>query len=255
MTSPPWDPAHVEAIAAIREAWPDHDVVLVGAMALAHRLPVRHRDSFDLDLAVTLDLDALLDAASVLPGWSATASEHRLRSPAGLLVDIVPASAPLIAQGYIDWPSGNRMSLVGFDLAFAHHERVHVAPSVSIAVPTAPVLAFLKMRAWLDRPAERPKDLADIAYLLEHYSDETDDRRFEPPLTDLGLEYEEQSAALLGLDLRAITTSAHRAHVDEFLQRIQPAALASLGPRRWQREEEWARRMIDAFVAGLGLRG
>lgn len=139
MTSPPWDQAHVEAIAAIREAWPDHDVVLVGAMALAHRLPVRHRESLDLDLAVTLDLDALLDAASVLPGWSATAIAHRLRSPAGLLVDIVPASATLIARGSIEWPSGNRMSLVGFDRALAHHERVQVAPSVEVAVPTAPV--------------------------------------------------------------------------------------------------------------------
>ncbi|MCA9619915.1 MAG: hypothetical protein KC731_12910 [Myxococcales bacterium] len=46
----------------------------------------------------------------------------------------------------------------------------------TMLVPTAPVIAFLKMRAWLDRPAVRTKDLGDLAHLLAGHVGDDDDR-------------------------------------------------------------------------------
>jgi len=52
-------------------------------------------------------------------GWTRDKKmEHRFYSPDGVTADILPAGNSLLAQGHIQWPSGHRMSLAGFGLAF-----------------------------------------------------------------------------------------------------------------------------------------
>ena len=60
------------------------------------------------------------------------------------------------------------MSLVGMDLAFKYAAR-HAGGAL-VAPP--PVVALLKMVAFADRPAERERDLVDIAHLLDAYVNE-----------------------------------------------------------------------------------
>ena len=121
-----------------------------------------HRKTDDLDLVVAVPLEDFPGPMKSLPGWrSHPKKEHCFFSPDGQQVDLVPAGAALVAQGYVEWPSGARMSLAGFDLAFAHATR-ELAGSTAVLVPPAPVIALLKMRAWLDRPHIREKDLADM---------------------------------------------------------------------------------------------
>lgn len=45
--------------------------------------------------------------------------EHRCRSPHGALLDLLPAGKALREQKHVTWPSGFKMSLVGFDHVFS----------------------------------------------------------------------------------------------------------------------------------------
>ncbi|MBW2464374.1 MAG: hypothetical protein JRH11_22175, partial [Deltaproteobacteria bacterium] len=107
--------------------------------------------------------------------------------------------------------------MVGFDLAFTYTTEELVGTS-TLLVPTAPVLAFLKMRAWLDRPEMRKKDLADIAHLLCEYIGDDDERRWHDDVVALGLDFRDVSPYVLGRDLGRIMRDEHELHVREFLR-------------------------------------
>ncbi len=207
------------ALAAIEGAFPDSEVVLIGALALGHHIPMDHRTTDDLDLAVAIPIRIpMKDFPGPLVQWERHKKvEHRFFSEDGQMVDVLPAGHELIEQGFIEWPAGERMSLVGFDLAFAHHTREQ-AGNTTVLVPTAPVLAFLKMRAWLDRPEMRQKDLGDLAHLLVGYVGDDDDRRLEDEVFELGLDFEdispfpgERPGADHGLPAPAARTGVHTA--------------------------------------------
>lgn len=236
------------ALAAIRAAFPDSDVVLIGALALGHHIPMEHRTTDDLDLAVAMPMEGF---PGPLERWERHRKmQHRFFSDEGQMVDVLPAGRELIEQGFVEWPDGEQMSLVGLDLAFAHHTREE-AGDTTVLVPTAPVMAFLKMRAWLDRPEIRQKDLGDFAYLLVGYVGDDDDRRFEDEIFDLGLDFEDISPFLLGSDLRQIMSSQHRSHAMEFMHRVTPEKLAAHGPSSW-RDADDAERALAQFRNGLG---
>ena len=210
-----------------------------------------HRKTDDLDLVVAVPLEDFPGPMKSLPGWrSHPKKEHCFFSPDGQQVDLVPAGAALVAQGYVEWPSGARMSLAGFDLAFAHATR-ELAGSTAVLVPPAPVIALLKMRAWLDRPHIREKDLADIAHLLVLYVSDDDVRHFEEEyVVDLGLEFEAVSPFLLGHDLGRIMADEHAVHVEEFVRKVSPEKLAAFGPPSLSSADH-AERAIDVFRRGL----
>jgi len=89
-------------------------------------------------------------------------------APHDVRIDIVPASAELVAAGELVWPGTDfRMSLVGFQLAFEQGDFAEVAAGVSVLVASLPAIIVLKMAAYLDRPAAREKDLEDLAVILE----------------------------------------------------------------------------------------
>ena len=45
------------------------------------------------------------------------------------------------------------------------------ASTAKLRVASAPAIAVLKMTAWLDRPADRERDFADLAHLFDEYLD------------------------------------------------------------------------------------
>lgn len=238
------------ALDAIRGAFPDADIVLIGALALGRHVEMSHRSTDDLDLAIAVPMESFAGPIVSLDGWTQHAKmEHRFFSADGQMVDVLPASRALVERGYIEWSSGERMSLVGFDLAFAHHTSEQ-AGDTAVLVPSAPVLAFLKMRAWLDRPEMRRKDLADLAHLLVCYVGDDADRRFEGEVLELGMEFEDVSPFLLGRDLAQLMSAVHRPHVLEFLDRATPEQLTAHGPPSWHSTEH-AERALSCFREGL----
>lgn len=239
-----------QALAAVRAAWPDSEMVLIGALALGQHISLAYRDTNDVDLAVAVPIEDFPGPMTSMKGWTRdTKLEHRFFSPLGQMVDILPADEALLTKGHLDWPSGHRMSLIGFDLAFAHSTKVH-AGKTEVLVPSAPVLALLKMRAWLDRPTERLKDLQDIAQLLCEYIGDDDDRRFEDDLFDLELEFQDVSPFALGRDLGRIVKNDHVPHVKEFLAKATPEKIAAYGPACWHSADN-AEQALHMFGRGF----
>jgi predicted nucleotidyltransferase len=82
------------------------------------------RVSDDMDLAVAVELDEFPGALASNSEWRPDPKvEHRFYFRDALPMDVLPAHGAALAQGFIDWPSGARMSLVGFDLAFPISKR------------------------------------------------------------------------------------------------------------------------------------
>lgn len=169
-------------MSAVQAMWPDAEVVLIGALAVGHHIPMDYRDTSDVDLALSISMDEfpgpMVGAEAKRAGWSEHKKmEHRFFSPDDEPIDLLPAGPDALKAGFVEWPKGFRMSVVGFDLAFGHNETVE-AGEVLVRVPSAPVLAFLKMRSWLDRPQKRSKDLEDLTRLMTGYVDDDADRRW-----------------------------------------------------------------------------
>lgn len=245
----PLTESQLETLADIRAAWPEARIVLVGALALGHHIPLEHRHTDDMDLAVAVSLADYPGPLVEMPGWRRHPhQEQKYFSPSGDEIDVLPAGPELIERGHVLWPSGFRMSLVGFDLAFEHASELPLEID-GILVPDAPVLAFLKMRAWLDRP-QRQKDLEDLAHRFVEYVGMDDDRRFADDVLALGLDFESVSPFLLGQDLGRIIESTHRAQVEAFLERAGPEQLAAHGPRSWFSLAD-VERDLQAFRDGI----
>jgi len=145
------------------------------------------------------------------------------------------------------------MSLVGMDLAFKH--AVEHPPGTLVAPP--PIVSILKMVAFGDRPAQRERDLVDLAHLLDAYVNELDDRRWDD--APVGMEFELTPAYLLGHDIaQVLVLDQHREAVHRFLGSVEaPSSLAhqsmlSSGPTRWKTEENALERRIQAFNLGIG---
>ena len=196
-----------------------------------------------------------------LKGWKRNPKkEHEWLSPAEVKVDILPAGPTLLEAGEIVWPgTGIRMSLTGMRLALATARRLDVEVGLSIGIAPVPVIAILKMISYLDRPAERERDLHDLVHILEKHVPAEDTRRFEPEVLDAGVRYEHASAYLLGRDLRELVNDKERRAVDEFLARGldegHPSAMlgrmARLGPASWGEDPDEVVARIDAFKQGF----
>src|SRR5690606_1736289 len=143
-------------------------VVVIGAAALSHHIELP-RKTADVDLAVVAELAHIASLVAPL-GWTRDPRiEIRWHGPDGIRADILPATSELIASGEIPMDRGDRaMSVVGFDLAIEHGVPIELTPTgETIHVASLAAIVVLKMVAWLDRPAERTKDLGDLALVLE----------------------------------------------------------------------------------------
>lgn len=246
------------AFAAIRAVWPHERIVLIGAGAL--RLQKRlSRFTADLDIAVAVDLPDY--AAESLRG---AGFRHDPRQPQrwthdnGVEIDVVPAGHELRARGYVQWPNDHRMSLEGFEALFAS-ALPYAEPELRIEIASVPLIVLLKMVAWLDRPAERTRDLQDLAYLFTDYLDEADDADFERILAAVHeghVEHQTAQAFLLGQDVARCEGAAQIAR--SFVQALSTgyrwmlASMQRTGPAALCRDEAFEAAW-QSFLRGLGL--
>ena len=249
-----------ETLCQLATLWEGTPFCLIGATALACQMDF-HRQTNDLDISVAVSLEDLSNQFRAAGGWTRHPSkEHEWRSPTGIRVDVLPATEELLAAGVVEWPeSGTRMSLIGFRLAFEKAVPLEVDAGVFVPVPPAAVIALLKMVAYLDRPHERERDLEDLAFLLEEYTSEDDERRYSPDVIRAGFRFETASAFLLGCDLGDLVWSREREYVEQFILRVRDendqsvtqGRMARLGPPSWHRDPDELLARIDAFRAGL----
>ena len=225
-------PAQRDALRSLSAIWPDRRIYVVGAAALVlgHRLPPG-RTTLDLDLALEVELAELRPALEATPHWSADPKlEHRWLHVGSAVVDLLPIGGSALEDGVLVWPeTGARMSLEGFRLLSAHAVRV---VEFDVEAAAAPLIALLKMVAWLDRPQERKKDLEDLGFLLDHYLDPLDERMFTGEAADLGFFDERANTYLLGLDMGRMVGGPGA--VDRFLRRVREDTGAQVAmAQRW----------------------
>jgi predicted nucleotidyltransferase len=260
----PFTPAQVNVLRSLVRLWTPERFVVIGASALACFMDMRWRMTQDLDLSLAAPLHGYAAGLESLPGWSPDRlMEHHWHAPGDVRVDIVPADADLLRKGELVWPkSGQRMSLVGFRLAFNQSVPLPAAPDLSVRVAPTPVVLLLKMVAYLDRPGERERDLEDIGYILEEFVGGAPPDRFSDEVLERGLAYEEVSPFLLGRKVSAIINHAEREVVVRFLGAIEDennptgaqALMVRLGPPAWRRDPAELLRRLDALKRGFAER-
>jgi predicted nucleotidyltransferase len=145
--------------------------------------------------------------------------------------------------------------------AIGRARSVRVADDLEIPVATVSTIALLKMVSYLDRPHDRDRDLGDLAYVLEHYAEAGDDRRFSSDVLEAGVTYEQTGAFLLGRDLRVFVDAPEREAVERFMSRARGegdagrtlAVLLQQAPPGWRRAPAEVERRLSAL--SLGIRG
>jgi predicted nucleotidyltransferase len=258
----PFSGPQLVALRQLRGAWRPEQFIVIGAAALGCFLEMRWRRTADLDLTVAVTLAEVSAVLGALPGWVRDPRvEHRWRVPGEAAIDVIPAGPELLRQGEILWPkSGQRMELVGFRLPFAHGVPIEVEPGSVVRVAPLPVLFVLKAIAALDRVAERERDLADLAHILEGFEPADPEERFSPAVFEAKLTYEEVGPFLLGREISVIVNEAERERVEAWMRAaateegpggLQPRLLA-MGPAAWRRSPHDLLRSLDAFGRGLG---
>jgi predicted nucleotidyltransferase len=252
-------PDQREAFRALREVWPEPRIVLIGAGALRmhRRLP---RFTADLDVAVAIEAPPYPEPLSTHPAWTRDPRQHqRWRHVSGVELDVLPAGPQLRAHGHVTWPGGHRMSLEGFDALFAAPLAL-VDAELRVEVASVALIVLLKMVAFLDRPAERARDLDDLGYLLVSYLDESVDDDFDRLLGAIGeghVEPHTAQAFLLGKDVAQFPEAATIA--PRFLGLLSAShlwmlsAMRARGPAALSREEAFE-RIWASFVMGLAER-
>jgi predicted nucleotidyltransferase len=146
------------------------------------------------------------------------------------------------------------MSVVGFEHVFAEAVEKELTPNMVMKVAPLPVLALLKIVAYLDDPHGRSKDLEDLGRLMEQYELEGE-RRFSDEVFEAGADFESAGAFLLGLDVGRLCTESEANLVGHLTAVLQDEEQ----PAQWM----WARRHVgepaveegkkrtDAFAAGF----
>jgi predicted nucleotidyltransferase len=182
---------------------------------------------------------------------------YRFTYSAKLRVDLLPSSKRYLDEGSITFAqTGQVMNLTGFDLALQHHVEIALPGGNTVSVATAPVIVVLKMAAFLDRPWDRERDLQDLAAVLLQYLEPTDDRRWEAPL-NAGIEFSEQSAFALGIDIAGVAGFSHRELIGRFLAAVAAdtphrARLVRVSGALLHEREEMVDRWLRAFEKGIG---
>lgn len=115
-----------------------------------------------------------LKALLVERGFALGAAAHRLISPAGTPVDIVPFGGMQDKAAQIHWPPREDvvMSVLGFQEACDHARwvKIQASPAVVVPVATPEGMVLLKLIAWMDRARHiRSKDAKDLLFLLKNY--------------------------------------------------------------------------------------
>jgi predicted nucleotidyltransferase len=197
------------------------DYLVVGAAArdlvLEHVYGAQSRRATeDIDFGLRLADWRLFDelrAALVENGYRETKSQHRMVSPNGIKLDVIPFGEIADADANIAWPPDGeiRMNVLGFKEAHDHSDLIRIQgnPEIRIRVATPIGMTLLKLIAWNDRSLDkRRKDALDLQHLLNSYYSipEAQDAIYaDPALGERhGWDVELMSADLLGRRARKI---------------------------------------------------
>lgn len=200
------------------------DLVIIGAVALLCFLNDLGRFTRDIDLVIALDLDRFPEFSAMLVsrGWTTQRrQEHRWLSRNGSIVDLLPPGPKLRAAKRIVWPESQfSMSLAGFQHIFDRAVSIEFGPEVQFKVAPLPVIALLKVSAYLDDRYRRAKDLEDLKILFHRYEKDSDrifcDEVFQAELEDI----EYASAFLLGMDIGPFATTEDLDNLRTFLDQF-----------------------------------
>ena len=198
-----------------------------GARLLIFDIPYKKsgRTTTDWDCAVYLESwekfkilrDRMTKGTS--PRFQATSSVHKfIHINTNIEVDIVPFGEIGQPNEQIQWPDGNEMNLLGLDEALSHAISQIIDNLEFLVVPLFAFIA-LKLIAWNDR--QLAKDIEDINFILENYSE--DDRIYDELIDELSegkIEFEDAAAFLLGKDIRHKFSDRTITELDQILSHI-----------------------------------
>lgn len=251
------------ALRILHQIWSQEQIILIGASALGCFIDMRWRQTYDLDLSISISLEKYASELDHLSGWSRDLHvEQRWLAPGNVRIDIIPAGPKLLDAGELVWPeSGFRMNLIGMRLAFKQAVLFRPAKDFELRVAPVSVIAVLKMIAYREKPYDRARDLLDITYIIDQFLSEDDQRRFSDEVFELGLEYEDTSAFFLGKEIRSITNEIELKEVTSFISMARdyrdPSATQSRmlsGPTSWRGDPRILLKRLDAFDKGMSLR-
>ena len=232
-------------------------LVLIGGAAVARHTHMAWRTTADMDRVVAVADEAELDQVATWPGWRRDPDrEVSWFFEDAAKVDLIPATRASLATGRHVRRSGTVLNVVGLDLVFPAAELREVVEGLSLKVCPLPVIVLLKIVSFLDLTGDRQRDLWDMAWGLHLFVDANDERRFHTRFTELGIEYDQTSAFLLGEALRPLLDERHRERVQAFLREVEAWWLPSMarrGPDDWLGRSDRARNALAAFRMGCGV--
>ena len=157
--------------------------LLVGAFARdmlfyhCHGIPAP-RATMDIDVSVQVasweEFGRVSNALKRSGFTSHQAEGHpeKLQDPAGQEVDVLSFGGIAADGKTLVWPDGSPWSVLGLREASGSALLLPLGPATSLRFANAASMVYLKAIAVYDRPEDRrAKDVADIAFVLEHYLD------------------------------------------------------------------------------------
>jgi predicted nucleotidyltransferase len=179
------DEAHVAALLLLKQVADSANIpfFVVGATARDYILEFGHgrtssRMTRDVDIGVKVvdweQYEKLTSALLFTGQFTASWNRHRFIFRE-VMVDIVPFGPVADQASMIHWPPEHDhiMSVLGFQEAYDHSVRVRLSndPLLEIRIPTLAGLALIKLIAWHGAYPERPKDAADLKFIMHQYED------------------------------------------------------------------------------------
>lgn len=205
-----------------------------------------------------------LKAKLIIFDFKETSTTHRLISPNGWPIDIIPFGDVVDENTNIYWPPSGDMEMVvlGFQEAFenANNVRLSDEPRVEVLVASPIGMMLLKLISWTDRTADkRKKDAIDIAYVLTTYetiptisSQLYDDQDL---MAHYGWDITLAAAHQLGITTKNIAESNTAKTISELLNNQNPKLqietlineMGGVNTHQYARNEA----LINAFKAGF----
>ena len=263
----------------LRDAAPGADCLLVGAMARDVLLTHAHGISL---LRATADVDialAVADWASFQSMRNALLASEKFVARTTVLhklvyvdldipIDLIPFAGVEDAGGNIVWPPENVevMHVIGYREARASATTLRLPMQQELNVVSLPMLAVLKVFAWIERHLSAPrKDARDLAAVLLHYLDAgNEDRLYAQDahlLDNPDYDFNLAGAWMCGRDARS-ALDTHSTRATQIVVQMNAMLIREAdpeGPLRYVGEvqsgnAEQTRKLLAAFAAGLNLK-
>lgn len=188
---------------------------------------VQGRSTKDWDVAISItswsDFQVLSDRMTegASPCFSKTRLPHKfIHIETQTEVDIVPFGVIAEPDQQIEWADGNQMNVMGLKEALLHAS-VEIIDDLELQIVDIPAFVVLKLFSWADRQERTNKDLQDIDFILENYSD--DERVYEKLAEELAngeIEYLDAAIYLLGKDIQKVFQDETVSQLNAILERL-----------------------------------